>query len=174
MLKNCSKWQNFDSDLYSGGATILWNLAHTSKQQHTSPSFLQLGTEGRKPKALTDRKIYPSKWKKNVKKLWLNQGFRKYGSSVDTDIIPPLQNVKLACENCRKNCQVKFTEEERLDLNENFWKLENITAKRLLMINYVTLTPKQRNRKRDSMKTGKRREKDKVRDYKFLHPNNGN
>ena len=92
VLKNCSKWQNFDSDLHSGGTAILWNLAHTSKQQHTSPSSLQLGTEARKPKVLPDqkRKRNPSKWKKNVKKLKLNQSLRKYRSSVDTNIIPPL------------------------------------------------------------------------------------
>ena len=29
VLKNCSKWQNFDSDFHSGGAAILWNLTHT-------------------------------------------------------------------------------------------------------------------------------------------------
>ena len=94
---------------------------------------------------------------KERKKLQLNQGLQKYESSVDTYIIPPLQNVKPGCKNCRKNCQVKFTEQERLDLNKNFWKLKNITAKRPIITKYVTLTPKQKNRKRDSTKTGKRK-----------------
>ena len=159
IMKDCCKWKNFDSDVHCIGAAILWNIAKI--QRLIAAEVGELGTEARKPSVLSKRKRKrdPSKWIKNVKKLKLAGGERKYGAAIDDfDTASPLGNISFSC-NCRMECYEKFTNEERKIINADFWSLNDITAQRLFITKFVTVKPKQRSRKRLTTKTGKRREK---------------
>ena len=151
--------ENFDSDVHCIGAAILWNIAEI--QRLIAAEVGELGTEAQKLSGLSKRKRKrdPSKWIKNVKKLKLAGGERKYGAAIDDfDTASPLGNISFSC-NCRMVCNEKFTNEERKIINADFWSLNDITAQRSFITKFVTVKPKQRSRKRLTAKTGKRREK---------------
>ena len=173
ILKTCSKWTEFDSDVLCRGAAILWSLNHITRLQ-PAKNFSQLGTEARQPKVLVKRKRKrnPEKWRKNVKKSRLYEELRKYGSVAENDD-GPLDNVKDSCKECRKECSTKFTEENRRAINVDFWNLKSITLQRLFITKFVKVKPKNRSRTRETTKSGRRRNRSFARCYTFAHPESG-
>ena len=68
------------------------------------------------------------------------------------------KKVKQGCNlECKKKCGDKISDNERKNIHQSFWNLQNITEKRLFISKMVKLIPSARSRKRKDTKTGKRR-----------------
>ena len=63
ILKDCSAWREFDTDIHCAGASVSWNLKHIV--QSTAVQFSEL-TEARSPRLLQLQKQRknPTKWEK--------------------------------------------------------------------------------------------------------------
>nr|CAI5833322.1 unnamed protein product [Callosobruchus analis] len=88
----------------------------------------------------------PSKWRRNeIKRLRnLGQKYKDWKGNVH-----PKRQLKSACTSCRHKCNDKFSEEERKQIFENYWQLEDVNRQRDFITKQVDMTEKARTRLRN-------------------------
>jgi len=83
------------------------------------------GTEATPPSKRVERKrkSNPEEWKCNIKKRKLNSGKSYEVIEKGKTVKKPSKAMKPPCgENCRKKCTDNFSEEERLEIFQDFGK----------------------------------------------------
>lgn len=81
------------------------------------------------------KKSQPKKWRRNVEKTRVQSGVSyvsKSGRLVHAKRVKPID-----CTTCRRKCTLKFTEQERITINEQFWKLASTTQQRYYLSNLI-------------------------------------
>lgn len=172
VLKDANKWGEFDVDRHQVGSAILWNTLSIMKMRYAVTD--SSGTEATPPskRDTKKRKRNPEKWKSAVKKQKLNsgEGYEFKNKKGEITSSKPKKAMKPPCEEkCRKKCTNDFSEEERQQIFDEFWKSGNIDLQRAFISAHVTVSDKARTRQRDECKT-KRRVKEHSRSYQLTHP----
>lgn len=87
-----------------------------------------------------------NQWRRNVIKKLRNEG--KSYKNWSNKIVQKRQ-LKAPCQNCRMKCYEKFSDEERRQIFDQYWKLGNIDRQRDFISKLVDFTQKKRQRIRE-------------------------
>lgn len=93
-------------------------------------------SSNRNAKKTRKRKRNPAGWKRTIAKELRNCG-KEYQSLHNGQLIPA-RKMLLPCKTtCKLKCSVKFTEEDREILFNNFWNLGNLEKQRSFILNHM-------------------------------------
>lgn len=172
VMTGCRTWPNFDEDYHSEGSYILWSKNDTLKVGRMRKP-IQFNTEAKAPQSLDERKRKrPETWIKEKRRRELQSGQRGKGRNSMDDVSRPVGNLKPGCQ-CKKKCTDKFTAEDRMKINKDFWRLGDTERQQMFITKYVSTAKKARCRTREQSKTGKRRVRMLTRKYSLLSSSRG-
>lgn len=82
-----------------------------------------------------------NKWSRNILKKKIQSGEAHISISSGKEILG--KNIRPKdCSNCIRKCNSSFSEEERITINENYWKIENINSKRHFLSSLIDVFDK--------------------------------
>lgn len=87
-------------------------------------------------KGTRKRKRNPEGWKRNMSKKLRNSG-EPYRSLYTGKLIPAKQMLPPCKDTCRRKCTSKFTEEERQQHFDTFWKLGDLDRQRHFVLHHI-------------------------------------
>lgn len=156
VMRNVSKWKDFDVDVMTVGAPILWKKSELMRKN--SAVDVTIGTEARNPTARFERKRkrQPEKWQRNKLKKAKNSGegfsrkrFKDGQSYISTT---KKKEMKPACK-CKRKCYETFTEAIRTEIFNDFYSPGDKSVQSQQIASLVSETKKERERKRNNNKT---------------------
>lgn len=121
-------------------------VEYTAKQNYVQPQIVDVSISASNNEHMTSqrkrRKIAcPNEWPRNIAKRKIQSGEAHVSISSGKEI--SAKNVRPKdCTNCIRKCNSSFSEEERIAINKEYWKIENINCKRQFLSGLIDVSDK--------------------------------